>query len=92
MPKITKVLPLEDKKIFVKYSDGLEGEISLKKLLKRKEYESLKNKDITDSLRIDEETGDVILFEEIKLCKVAMHEILRLKKQMENIGIFLGDE
>jgi hypothetical protein len=76
----------------VKYSDGLEGTLSLKKLLARKEFEKLGKKSLEGELQIDPESGDVILFGEIKLCKVAMHEMLRLKKQMEKIGIFLNDE
>jgi hypothetical protein len=91
MPKIIEAHPLEDKKIFIKYSDGLEGELSLKKLLAREEYKRFKNKDLKTALRIDEESGDVIVFDTIKLCKVAMHEMLRLKKQMEKVGIYLGD-
>ena len=91
MLRILEVRPLEDKKIFIKYSDGLKGEISLKKLLAREEYKRFKDKNFKECLRIDEESGDVIVFDTIKLCKVAMHEMLRLRKQMEKVGIYLGD-
>ncbi len=92
MLKIIEVNPLEEKKIFVKYSDGLEGVLNLKRLLDRKEYENIPKTISKESLKIDEESGDVILFGKILLCKVAMHEILRLRKQMEKLGIYLGDE
>ena len=92
MPKLTDVKALDNKRLYVKYSNGLEGEISLNSLMKREEYSALQNIDKFEDVYIDSVSGDIIINNKIELCKNAVYGILDLKKQMERIGLIIGDE
>ena len=87
MRKIIEFKTLPNKKIFVKYSNGMEGNISLEKLVKREEFEALANTDKFKDVRLDESSGDIIVNGNIELCKNAMYGILDLRKQMANLGL-----
>lgn len=89
MRKIVEVKPLPDKKLFVKYSNGMEGVLNLVKLAEREEYKALKDIDKFDDAYVHPETGDIIINGNIELCKNATYDILNLKKQMEALGLFL---
>ena len=89
MRKIIEVKPLPDKKLFVKYSNDMEGILNLEKLSEREEYKALKTIDKFDDAYIHAETGDIIINGNIELCKNATYDILNLKKQMEAIGLFI---
>ena len=91
MRKIIDVKSLSDKKIFVKYSDGMEGKISLEKLTTREQYENLQDVDIFTDLKVDETSGDIIINGNIELCKNAIYGILELKKQMAGLGLSMDD-
>jgi hypothetical protein len=87
MNKIIEVKTLQNKKLFVKYSDGLEGQISLDKLTTREQYSDLQNINHFEDVKIDEKSGDVIINGNIELCKNAMYGILDLKRQMAGLGL-----
>ncbi|MDA3860934.1 MAG: DUF2442 domain-containing protein [Melioribacteraceae bacterium] len=91
MRKIIEAKALPDKKLFIKYSNGMEGKISLEKLTTRERYDELKNIDVFENLVIDEKSGDVIVNGDIELCKNAMYGILDLKKQMAGLGLSMDD-
>ncbi len=91
MRKIIEVKSFPDKKLFVKYSDGMDGEISLEKLTTREQYENLQSQDVFSDLKVDENSGDIILNGNIELCKNAIYGILELKKQMANLGLSMDD-
>ena len=91
MRKIIDVKSLSDKKIFVKYSDGMEGKISLEKLTTREQYENLQGVDVFTDLKVDEDSGDIIINGNIELCKNAIYGILELKKQMAGLGLSIDD-
>ena len=82
------VFPVETKiigdcTIAIKYSDGLHGELEVSKILKKENSKISK----ICSVLIDQKTKDIILNEEITLCKNALHNILVLKKQMNALGL-----
>lgn len=87
MNTIIEVKTLQNKKLFVKYSDGLEGQISLDKLTTREQYSDLQNINNFEDVKIDEKSGDVIINGNIELCKNAMYGILDLKRQMAGLGL-----
>ncbi|NOX66084.1 MAG: DUF2442 domain-containing protein [Chlorobi bacterium] len=89
MRKIVEVKPLPDKKLFVKYSDSLEGILNLVKLSERDEYKALREIDKFQDAYVHPETGDIIINSNIELCKNATYDILNLKKQMEALGLFI---
>jgi len=91
MRKIIEFKALPDKKIFVKYSDGMEGKISLEKISTRDEFAELRNGDIVEDIHIDEKSGDIIINGNIELCKNAMHGILDLRKQMAGLGLAMDE-
>ena len=89
MRKVIEAKPLPDKKLFIKYSDGMEGVLNLVKLAERDEYKSLREIDKFDDVYINSDTGDIIINGNIELCKNATYDILNLKKQMEALGLFI---
>jgi hypothetical protein len=89
MKKIAEFKTLPNKKIFVKYTNGMEGTISLEKLVKREEFEALSNIDKFEDVHIDEKSGDIIVNGNIELCKDAMYGILDLRKQMAKLGLIM---
>jgi len=91
MRKIIEAKALPDKIIYAKYSNGMEGKVSLKKLTTREQYEELERIDVFEDVIIDEKSGDIIVNGNIELCKNALYGILDLKKQMSNLGLLMGD-
>ncbi len=91
MRKITEVKTLPDKKLYIKYSNGMEGKISLEKLTTREQYAELQSVDVFTDVKIDEKSGDVIVNGNIELCKNAMYGILDLKRQMAGLGLSMDD-
>ena len=69
MAKIISVIPLDNFRIYVKYSDGLEGELSLKHLIKRDGYKMLVNPEVFNSVRINPKSKDIIWNGGISICK-----------------------
>jgi len=91
MKKIAEVKTLPEKKIFIKYSNGMEGVIPLQKMITRDEFTKLKDIDVFENVRISENSGNIIINDKIELCKNAVYGILDLKKQMASIGLKMGD-
>ena len=91
MRKIIEVKSLSDKKLFIKYSDGMEGKISLEKMTTREQFEDLQDVDVFTDVKIDEKSGDIILNGNIEICKNATYGILELKKQMASLGLSMED-
>jgi hypothetical protein len=91
MRRITELKTLPGKKIFVKYSNGMEGIISLEGLSKREQFAELRSVDVLEDVIIDEKSGDIIVNGKIELCKNAMYGILDLKKQMAGLGLSMDD-
>ena len=89
MRKIIETKPLPDRKLFVKYSNGMEGVLNLAKLSEREEYKSLRSIDKFEDAYMNSDTGDIIINGNIELCKNAIYDILNLKKQMEALGLFI---
>jgi len=91
MRKITEVKSLPEKKIFVKYSNGMEGTISLERLSTREQFAELRNVDVIQNIFVDEKSGDIVVNENIILCQNALYGIFDLKRQMMNLGLPMGD-
>lgn len=91
MRKIIEVKSLPGKKIFVKYSNGMEGIISLERLAKRELFAGLRDVDIIEDIHVDSKSGDIIVNGNIELCKTALYGIFDLKKQMLALGLPMGD-
>ncbi|MCF6268891.1 MAG: hypothetical protein L3J41_04205 [Melioribacteraceae bacterium] len=91
MRKIIEYKTLPEKKIFVKYADGMQGKISLEKISTRKQFAELCKEDIIEDAKLDEKSGDIIVNGNIELCKNAMYGILDLKKQMAGLGLSMDD-
>jgi len=91
MRKIIEVKTLPNKKLFIKYSNGMDGKISLEKLTTREQFAELQKIDVFEDVVIDEKSGDVIVNGNIELCKNAIYGILDLKKQMASLGLLMGD-
>ena len=92
MAKPIDVKISDELRLYVKYSDGLDGEISLKHLLKRNEYSFLKDKDERDKVYIDELTSDICWTNGTNLCKNAIYKQLELKRLIKRLKIDLDKE
>lgn len=92
MNKIIEVKILPDKKIFVKYSDDLEGVLDLSKLSEQENYKEFASMNEFENVVINDKTGDLIINGKIEICKNATYEILKLRAQMKSFGINLDQK
>lgn len=83
MPKPVKVYTVGNDKIFVAYSDGMEGEYSLRKLMKKEEFEGLKHKQLFDTIHIDEASNDIAWSNGVSICSNALYKCIQLKRIMK---------
>ncbi|MBN1301571.1 MAG: DUF2442 domain-containing protein [Melioribacteraceae bacterium] len=79
MNKIVNVVATGNNRLFIKYDDGLEGELTFDHLMKRAGYEVLNNEEYFNSVTIDGKSGDLIWDNGISLCKNAAYKQLELK-------------
>lgn len=91
MNKIIELKLLPDRKLFVKYSDNVEGIIDLSKTSHKKVHKDLATSMEPKKVKIDHKSGDIVINEEIELCKNATYDILKLKAQMRSFGINLDE-
>ena len=81
------VKPIDDFKILVKYSDGLEGEFNCKNLLKKEGFEILTDKHKFAKVHIDEKSKDICWSKELSMCKNALYRILELQKLSSSLKL-----
>ncbi len=82
-----EIKALNDKEIFIKYSDGLQGTINLSFLFKNFSYEDLKNEELFKTIYIDEVSKDIYWEGHISLCKDTLYNHLKLIKLAENLKL-----
>lgn len=87
MAELVKVKPLKDHKIYLKYSNGFEGEYSLKKVMQKEEYEFLNDEKIFAEVKVDEKTNDVTWGNGVLLCRNAIYKQLELMKLAEKLKL-----
>jgi hypothetical protein len=80
MPTPTKVNTVGNDKIYVVYSDGMEGEYSLKKLMKKEEFDCLNEEQLFDTVYIDEQSKDIAWSNGVSICSNALYKCIQLKK------------
>ena len=90
MAELIKVKPLKDHKIYLKYSNGLEGEYSLKKVMLKEEYKFLSDDEIFDKVEVDKKTNDVGWGNGVTLCKNAIYKQLELMQLAEKLKLDLN--
>jgi hypothetical protein len=81
------VKPIDDFKILVKYSDGLEGEFNCKNLLKKEGFEILTDEHEFAKVYIDEKSKDICWSEDLNMCKNALYRILELQKLSSSLKL-----
>ncbi|MBU0560355.1 MAG: DUF2442 domain-containing protein [Bacteroidetes bacterium] len=81
------VKPLEHYKLYIKYSDGLSGEINLEHLKNKPEFAKLVEEDFFNKVRIDGITKDLLWDDGISLCKNALYKQLELKNLLRRLSI-----
>jgi len=59
LPDVTEVKYLGDFRLFLRFSDGLEGEVDLAEELYGEVFEPLKNQDYFRQVRVDPEIGTI---------------------------------
>lgn len=79
-------------KIFLKYSDGMEGELQLSYLKEKSGYEILKDSSAFGNVFIDEISKDICWDKNISICKNAVYKQLELINMMKRLGIELEKE
>jgi len=89
MAKILEVKPLDNFTIYVKYSNGVEGTLNLSRLIKKKEYESLTDPEVFNSVKVDPGSKDIIWDGGMSICKTAVYNMLKLREEMKNIKLDL---
>ena len=79
MPTPVKVNTCGNDKIYVEYSDGMKGEYSLKKLMKKEEFDCLKEQELFDTAYIDAATNDIAWSNGVSICSNALYKCIQLK-------------
>lgn len=73
--------------IYIKYSDGLEGEVKLAYLQKRAGFEILSDPEIFRKVKINEIDKDISWGDGLNICKNALHGQLELIVSMKKLGL-----
>lgn len=76
-------------KLFIRYSDGVEGEISLRHLQNDFVYDFIKDPDEFAKVYINKKSGDLFWPNGANLCKNAIYRQLELKCMMKRLKIDL---
>ncbi len=76
-------------KLYVKYSDGLEGEINLSRHKDDSDYKMLLEESYFSTVTIDEKTKDICWSNGISLCKNAVYKQLELKRLAKSLKLDL---
>jgi len=87
MPKPVEVKVIENSRLYLKYSDGISGEISLANLLSEEGYPELKDPEYLNKVSIDSKSNDPSWPNGASLCKNAIYKQLELKKLLEILHI-----
>jgi hypothetical protein len=87
MIKPIEVKIIDENKIFVSYSDGLEGEISVDHLSTQKLFEFVNDKSELEKVYIDPLTSDLCWPNGANLCKNAIYKQLELKALIKRLKI-----
>lgn len=90
MAELVDVKPMKDHKIYLKYSNGLEGEYSLKKVMQKDDYKFLSDEKLFAEVKVDEKTNDVTWSNGVLLCKNAIYKQLELMKLAEKLKLDLS--
>ena len=89
MYKLIEVKPLENFKLFLRYSNGVKGEYDLSKVIERDDFKILRSEKIFNQVFIDEKTNDIFWPCGVSLCRDAVYRQLELKSLMKNLSIDL---
>ena len=87
MADLVEVKPLKNHKIYLKYSNGLEGEYSLAKVMQKDDYKFLNDDEMFANVKVDEKTNDVTWDNGVLLCKNAIYKQLELMKLAEKLKL-----
>jgi hypothetical protein len=87
MARIIEVRPSDDFKLYVKYSDGLDGFINMKKMLKHKDYECIRELEEFKKVSVDPKSKDITWECGATMCKVATRSMLKLLSEMRSLGL-----
>ena len=86
------VKPLKNSVIYLKYSDGMEGEIDLNKTINRNNYDKLKEPSIFSQVYIDEKTRDICWACGVEMCQNALYKQLELIALMKRLKVDINKE
>ena len=87
MIKPIEVKIIDENKIFVSYSDGLEGEISVSHLQKQDVFNFINDRNELEKVYIDPITSDLCWPNGANLCKNAIYKQLELKALIKRLKI-----
>ena len=87
MPKLVQIKPLKDYKLYCKYSDSTQGEISINHLLQKKGYKQLENTHFFKEAMIDPATNDICWGKDLRLCRNAIYKQISLINMMKRFHI-----
>lgn len=87
MAELIEVKPLKEQKIYLKYSNGLEGIYSLAKVMQKEEYKFLNDEKFFKKVSVDKKTNDVTWGNGVLLCKNAIYKQLELMQLAEKLKL-----
>lgn len=91
MAEIKEVKALDNRKIYLEYTDGLNGELDLTKVSKKSEHNIPLSPEEFNQVKIDPVSGDVCWKNGASICKDASYKILDLMRLAKSLKLDLDE-
>lgn len=91
MPKLVSVEPRDSRKIFLKYDDGVEGQVDLTKTIERNFFDDLNDLKEFSNIYFDENTNELCWPCGVRMCTNALYRQVSLLSLMDRLKISIDN-
>lgn len=92
MPKLVSVEPCDSRKIFLKYDDGVEGQVDLTKTIERNFFDELRNVSEFSKIFYDNNTDELCWSCGVRMCTNALYRQISLLSLMNRLKINIDND
>lgn len=91
MPKLVSVEPRVSRKIFLKYDDGVEGQVDLTKTIERNVFDDLNDLKEFSKIYFNENTDELCWPCGVRMCTNALYRQVSLLSLMDRLKISIDN-
>ncbi len=91
MPKLVSVEPRDSRKIFLKYDDGVEGQVDLTKTIERNVFDDLNDLKEFSKIYFNENTDELCWPCGVRMCTNALYRQVSLLSLMDRLKISIDN-